>query len=431
MKAMYVEEALRPESNLGVMNFLNEIAERYPKAISFASGRPAEDFFSLEQWLSSVPHFVEHYAFRNQLSRRASWNKISQYGQTKGIIADLIANQLAADEDIHCDEERIIVTAGCQEAMDLCVGAVCRNPNDTILAIDPSYIGITGAAARHGVRINPVRRDGDLLANIAEAYSFAEAGGERPRLLYLVPTFDNPTGTDMSNDERTGLLHFAIEKKILILEDNPYGMIRFDGERLPSLYEQDNDGCVIYCGTFSKTLCPALRVGFMLLPNKIFGSHADATSFGAVLLEAKSFVTVNTSQICQAVVGGVLLAENGSLKRLITPAVELYRHKRDRMLQSLCDHFSDNRQDVKWNVPSGGFFLVVTLPFAFSMEDAEICAREYNVLVMPVASFSLTQRLDTRVRLSFSYATQEVIEQGVYRFSRFVHDRLLQRSASV
>lgn len=412
--------------NLEVMNFLNEIAERYPNAISFASGRPAEDFFNLEQWLQNIPQFIDHYAKRNSLSPKVALNKISQYGRTNGLISDLVARHLAADEGIRCDEARIIVTAGCQEAMDLCVGACCPEPTDTILAIDPSYIGITGAAARHRVKINPVHACGDLLANLADAVAAAEARGERPRLLYVVPTFDNPTGTDMPEEVRVALLRFALKKRILILEDNPYGLIRFEGKRPRSLYELDDDGCVIYCGTFSKTLCPALRVGFALLPQRLFQSGEDAAHLAAAISQAKSFVTVNTSQISQAVVGGVLLNEGGSLQRLVAPAAALYKRKRDLMLHSLAEFFAATREYVDWNLPAGGFFLVVTLPFEFSMAEAEICARDYDVLVMPVASFSLTGRPDRRVRLSFSYAAVDAIREGVHRFSRFVHERLRQ-----
>jgi (S)-3,5-dihydroxyphenylglycine transaminase len=421
------QDAPEHHSRLEVMNFLNEIVERHPDAISFASGRPAEEFFNIEDWLQQIPQFAAHYAAKNGLTYKSGLNKISQYGRTNGIINDLIASHMAQDEGITCDTSRVIVTSGCQEAMDLCVGTLCSKPNDIILAVDPAYIGITGAAARHNVEIAPISAysDGELLQTVADAVRSAEAAGKQPRLLYAVPTFDNPTGTVMSQPVRKALLAFCEEKRIVILEDNPYGMIRFEGLPIFTLYSQDRGGCVIYCGTFSKTLCPGVRVGFMLLPETLFGSAAGATELSNQLSQAKSFVTVNTSQISQAIVGGVLLSTNGTLRTIVQPSVALYKQKRDSMVSQLEARFADVRDWVSWNVPEGGFFLVVKLPFSFSMADAEACAQMFKLLVMPVASFSLSDKPDNRVRLSFSYAALTDIPEGVARFSRFVHQRLV------
>jgi len=421
------QDVCERHSRLEVMNFLNEIVERHPGAISFASGRPTEEFFNMEDWLQQVPRFAAHYAARNGLAYKSGLNKISQYGRTNGIINDLIADHVAQDEGIRCDTSRVIVTSGCQEALDLCVGVLGSKPDDISLAIDPAYIGITGAAARHKVEIAPVSAPGEeaLLDRIADAVRLAEAAGKQPRLLYVVPTFDNPTGTVMSQSLRDALLAFCVEKKIVILEDNPYGMFRFEGAPVPTLYGQDSGGCVIYCGTFSKTLCPGVRVGFMLLPETLFGSDTRATELGSQLSQAKSFVTVNTSQISQAIVGGVLLSTNGTLRTIVQPSLALYKQKRDAMVSQLAERFATVRHLVSWNVPEGGFFLVVTLPFNFTMADAEACAETCKLLVVPVASFSLSNRPDNRVRLSFSYAPLADIPEGVARFSRFIHQRLV------
>jgi (S)-3,5-dihydroxyphenylglycine transaminase len=321
----------------------------------------------------------------------------------------------------------VIITSGCQEVLDLCVGVLCSRPGNIVLAIDPAYIGITGAAARHNVEIAPVSvsNNSDLLQAVADAVRLAEAAGKRPSVLYAVPTFDNPTGTVMSQTVREALLVYCAEKRIVILEDNPYGMIRFEGSPVSTLFGQDRQGCVIYCGTFSKTLCPGVRVGFMLLPDTLFGSAADATELSSQVSQAKSFVTVNTSQISQAIVGGILLSTNGTLRTIVEPSVALYKQKRDSMLNQLEACFADIRDLVSWNIPEGGFFLVITLPFYFSMVEAEACAQMFKILVMPVQSFSLGEKPDNRVRLSFSYAALTDIPVGITRFSQFVHQRLV------
>jgi (S)-3,5-dihydroxyphenylglycine transaminase len=413
-------------SRLDVMNFLNEVAQNYPSAISFASGRPAEQFFDIEAWISRLPLFVEHFARQHGLAYETARNLIGQYGRTNGIMCDLIARQLALDEGVSCDPKQIVVTAGCQEAMSLCITHLCRHPDDIILARSPAYIGITGIADLNGIGISPFASDDSkpLAAALEDVIRNARREGKRPRVLYLVPDFDNPTGNVLSRDARLQMIEVCVRHSVVILEDNPYGMFRYDGDAVPTMFALDTKACVVYLGTYSKTICPGLRVGFAVVPDgEMPGGKSGAEMLDA-LSQAKSFATVNTSQIGQAIAGAILLSQAGSLRDLITPAIRHYRANRDAMLDSLGEAFSGYSDDVSWNRPDGGFFLTVRLPFEFGRDEAEICADEHGVLTMPLSFFALGEDSRDRVRLAFSNSDPERIRAGIERFGAFVKMRL-------
>jgi (S)-3,5-dihydroxyphenylglycine transaminase len=420
-----VDMQVRTDRRLEVMNFLNEVAAEHPQAISFASGRPAEKFFAMDEWLARVPQFVQHFAHARAIDVATAYGLLAQYGRTNGIVNDLIAQQLGKDEGIVCRGSQIIVSAGCQEAIELCVRSLCTAPGDVVLVRSPCYIGITGVADLNRIELVPFTCDEpeQFAHALGEAIAAAQQRGKSPRALYLTPEFDNPTGTVLPRATREQVIAVCAANGIVVLEDNPYGMFRYEGTSNPTMFALDKSGCVIYLGTYSKTLCPALRVGFALVPERLFGDAARASALLAQLSQLKSFVTVNTSQIMQAMLGGVLLAENGSLARMAQPARQHYQDNRDRMLDCLASAFA-GQADVRWNTPAGGFFLTVSLPFDFTQHAAEICARDYDVLVMPLAFFALNRDHDRHVRLAFSNVARDSIEAGIDRFARFVKNRL-------
>jgi (S)-3,5-dihydroxyphenylglycine transaminase len=421
------ETVVAASSRLDVMNFLNEMANKFPIAVSFASGRPAEQFFEIERWLGHFPAFARHYGAANGMSQERAVNMLSQYGRTNGIIDDLIVRQLANDEGICCQRQQIIVTAGCQEAIELCLRALFVEQGDVLLVKSPAYIGITGVAELHGIETAGFSCENveDSMLVLRDTVERLERAGKRPKALYLVPEFDNPTGTVLSLEQRQDILAFCASKSITILEDNPYGMFRFEGERLPAMYTLDQHGCVIYLGTYSKTICPALRIGFALLPKQLHGDASASAMLMEKMGQVKSLVTVNTSQIAQAIVGGLLLDQDCSLQRLVAPSIARYRQNRDTMLDCLARTFADCNGTVSWNSPEGGFFLTVSLPFEFLGEHADLCAREYGVLAMPLSFFALDKAQDCRLRLAFSNVTNELIEDGIGRLGRYVKQRMM------
>ena len=211
---------------LSVMNFLSQVEFDYPAATSFASGRPSDRFFEMPRWLQSIGAFQEYDAARNGYDAAAALRRVAQYGRTNGIINDLVAKHLASDARLRCESENIIITNGCQEAISLLVQELCGE-RDVVLARDPTYTGITGAALGAGVSIEPVG-DGDLAEALRETIARVRKAGKTPRLLYLIPDFDNPTGTVIPLAAREAILEIAREERVLILEDGTYSMFRFE-----------------------------------------------------------------------------------------------------------------------------------------------------------------------------------------------------------
>ena len=413
---------------LDVMNFLNEVVHRYPRAVSFAPGRPSERHFDVERSLGAASLWVESRALAAGVPPRAIWNDIGQYNKTNGIINDLIARQLANDEGIAATPESILVTTGCQEGMAILLLGLIDPAEDALLVSDPAYIGIPGLARIMGLTLIPVPTGERGLEPEAVRRGIAEARrmGRRPRALYDVPDFNNPLGTRMPVEARRALLDLAREEGMLIWEDNPYGMFSYDGAPLPTLKALDEHGVVIYMGSFSKTLFPGLRLGYLVTDQQVVlpgGAGRKRVPLAAELSKVKSLTTVNTSTVVQAIAGGILLEGGGSLRPLVEAKLPFYRANRDRMLAVLEATLGD-LGEVRWNRPEGGFFLTVTLPFEFTDDDLTACARDHGVIVCPMHFFALTPGRERQVRLSFSYVTEEQIDEGIARFARFVRERI-------
>jgi (S)-3,5-dihydroxyphenylglycine transaminase len=409
---------------LDVMNFLNEVVLRYPEAISFAPGRPSERFFDVEGSLRQAAVWVEERARESGRPPRAVWNDLGQYNKTNGIFNDLVARQLALDEGIATRPESIIVTAGCQEGMAILLLGLIDPATDALLVSDPTYIGIPGLARMMGLTLIPVPTGEQGLEPEAVLAGIAEARrrGLRPRALYDIPDFNNPLGTRMPVEARRALLDLAREHGMLVWEDNPYGMFSYDGPPLPTLKALDEHGMVVYMGSFSKTLFPGLRLGYLVADQTVVLPSGERRLLAAELSKIKSLTTVNTSTVIQAIAGGILLETGGSLRPLMEEKLPFYRANRDRMLACLKEGLG-GVAGVRWNRPEGGFFLTVTLPFDFTEDRLTECARDHGVIVCPMPFFSLTPGRERQVRLSFSYVTGEQTEEGVRRFAGFVRDR--------
>ena len=419
----------RSHPSLAVMNLLNEVATRHPQAISFASGRPSERCFDLPQWLLELQRFASHLAGDHGLVDKQALDLLGQYGPTQGIVNGLVAAQVLRDEGIRCEPARVLVTAGCQEAMALCAAALCADPHDVILVRNPTYIGIIGVAMIQGLNIESFEPVDDSTAALrlalVNAIERQVECGKRVRVVYLIPDFDNPTGHSLDLDARLAVLDICAAHGVIVLEDNAYGMFNYDDNgRPPTLHALDRRGSVIYLGTYSKTLCPGLRVGYAILPPTLWGDVDAASLLMQRLSEAKSFGTCNTSQVTQAIVGGVLLREGCTLRGMVGPARELYRANRDLMLQELERAFGHLGDRVRWNRPAGGFFLVVSLPFEFAGDELDACARLHGVIVMPMTFFALDGSQRCRVRLAYSNVDPDALVEGVRRFGSYVRTRM-------
>ncbi|MDH6554868.1 (S)-3,5-dihydroxyphenylglycine transaminase [Streptomyces sp. SAI-041] len=416
------------EPLLDSLTFLNEVAGRYPDAISFAAGRPVEDFYDVKDLVGHLHRYQEFLATELGRSEQQIVRALFQYGRTKGIMHELIARYLEADEGIVVDPESIVVTVGAQEAMYLVVRALCRDERDVALAVSPTYMGFTGAARLAGMRVLPVASGplGVDLDDLRSQVRSARRLGLRPRCLYVVPDFSNPTGITLDVATRRRLLDVAGEEDLLLVEDNPYGLFTGRGDRLPTLKALDREQRVVYLESFAKTTLPGARVGFVVADQRVTGDGRDSGLFADELAKIKSMVTVNTSPLTQAVVAGQLLENDFSLARANARPIAVYRRNLDLLLDGLRDRFSgSDGPQVCWNTPTGGFFVVLTLPFTVDDALLERSAREHGVLWTPMRHFYTdSQGGCHQLRLSCSTLTPQEIETGLDRLAAFVAAQL-------
>ena len=412
-----------------VMNFLNEIAARYPAAISFAPGRPPESQFDVAESLRYLSTYVASVAARQQQPEEAIYAGIGQYGRTNGRIGDLIARMLRNDDGIAVETEDIVVTVGCQEAMCLALLALCGNPDDIALVADPAYIGISGAARMLGIGVAPVAGDaqGIDLEGLERTVAQLRSAGKQPRLLYFSPDFSNPTGITTTRARRLELIALTRRLGLVVLEDHAYRYFQYDGAPLPALSCEEDADHVIYLGSFSKSIYPGLRIGFLATTMRVRRASGETSRLTADLSKIKSLLTVNSSPLCEAIVGGLLLHHDCSLTRYVESRRLALKANRDAMLRALETYFRTGapwNDAVRWNTPAGGFFLTLHLPFALSGDDLTVSARDYGVLWTPMNFFRIEPGECREIRLSFSYATAEQIDRGIAALARMVADRL-------
>lgn len=408
------------------MNFLNEVASRYPEAISFASGRPCEQFFDVSLIHRYIDAFAEHLTSDLSYSEQKVNQVLFQYGRTKGIIHELIARYLQVDEGIVADPESIVVTVGFQEGMFAVLRALRADDRDVLLAASPSYVGLTGAARLADLPVWPVKTgaDGIDLDDLAAQARRARQAGLRARACYVMADFANPSGVSMTVPMRHRLLEVARREQLLLIEDNPYGTFH-SGTHLPTLKALDPGRQVIYLGSFAKVGFPGARVGFAVADQLVDDGNGKISLLADYLSMIKSMITVNTSAVAQAVIGGKLLLHDFSLAKASERETATYLANMRQLLDGLERRFpadADLGTRVTWNSPTGGFFAVVTLPFLADDELMEYSAREHGVLWTPMGHFYAGEGGSHQARLACSQLTGEEIETGLDRFAALVAD---------
>ncbi|MGW0572061.1 aminotransferase class I/II-fold pyridoxal phosphate-dependent enzyme [Streptomyces tauricus] len=408
---------------LDTMNFLNEITHRYPDAISFAPGRPYDGFFGTEQIFTYLRRYLDHLE-EGGASAAEIRSALFQYGPTSGQIRELIADSLRKDENIVVPAESVVVTVGCQEAMFLAVRALISGPDDVLLVSSPCYVGITGAARLLDVEVRAVEEGekGFRCADLEAALLAERARGRRPRAFYVIPDHSNPSGTTMPLSTRQELLDLAERHDILILEDSPYRMVS-PGDQLPTLKSLDHARRVVHLGSYSKTLFPGARVGFVVADQTVVDGAGGSGLLADELTKIKSMVTVNTSPVSQAVTAGMLLSVDGRTSELNTRTAAYYGDAMRVTLRELERNFPEDERTalgVRWNEPGGGFFLAVDLPFRADNAALIRSAEEFGVIWTPMSYFYPGGGGGNSLRLSVSYLTHQEIEEGMERLARFV-----------
>ena len=417
---------------LDTMNFLNEITLRYPEAISFAPGRPYDGFFETEEVLAHLRRYLDHLTDQGASPAQVR-TAVYQYGPTAGQIREIISDSLRRDEDIDVPAESIVVTVGAQEAMLLVVRALIREPRDVLLVSSPCYVGITGVARLLDVTLSavPEPAEGFSVAGLETAIRAERAAGRRPRAFYLVPDHANPSGSTLSLAARADLLDLAAREDLLILEDSPYRLVS-PGEPVPTLKSLDRNRSVVHLGSYSKTIFPGARVGYVVADQTVVGRDGRTGLLADELSKIKSMVTVNTSSLSQAVVAGALLAAGGRVSELNAKAAGHYGDAMRRVLERLAERLPDARRGelgVRWNEPGGGFFLGMTV--GFEADDAALVrsAEEFGVIWTPMRYFHPDDGGRRAIRLSVSYLTPEDIDEGVTRLVAFLAAETSRQSA--
>jgi len=298
----------------------------------------------------------------------------------------------------------VLTTSGAQQALDL-IGRVLLEAGDRVVVENPAYLALLSAWRPLGVEFLPIPSDAEGMRTM----ELARVLEKRPKLIYVTPNFQNPQGTTLAVERRVQLLQRAREYAVGIVEDNPYGELRYGGEHLPTLIELELAGssgagpnAIIYAGTFSKVLMPGLRVGWAIGPEDIIER----------MVQAKQAADLHTSSLSQWVVLELLRA--GVLKEFVPVLVDNYRQRRDAMLEALERYFPPR---ISWTRPDGGMFLQVRLPHGMDATSLLPLALQRGVAYVPGEEFHLNGEGRNTLRLNFSNATPPRIEIGIKRLA--------------
>lgn len=374
-----------------------------PDVISFAGGLPAPDMFPVEEFQEACNRVL-----------REKGPVALQYGTTEGFypLRELIARHTMR-YGIQVTPENILITSGSQQALDL-IGKIFINHGDRIIVEAPTYLGALQAWNIYGAEYVTVRSDDHGIVT-DELEAALRAG---PKFIYVLPNFQNPTGVTLSLERRQCLVELADRYGVPIIEDDPYGQLRFEGHHIPPIVVLDEKlhpknghytGNVIYLSTFSKTLAPGIRLAWVIAPPEVIRK----------MVMAKQGADLHTSTFNQMVAYEV--ARGGFLDKHVRYICQVYRERRDVMLEALEEHMPEG---VRWTHPDGGLFLWITLPEEISTVELFKEAVEEKVAYVPGVSFFPTGGGENSMRLNFSYATPEMINEGISRLARVIRSKM-------
>jgi 2-aminoadipate transaminase len=381
------------------MRDLMALTER-AEVISLAGGLPDTSSFPADTYASLMATVAKEACAR-----------ALQYGPTEGfaVAAHCIAEVMAA-EGMAVDEGELLITTGGQQVIDL----VCKtlvDPGDVIVAEAPTYPGAVPTFCSYEADVVQIEMDahGMQVDVLEETLDRLEREGRRPKFIYTIPNFQNPGGVTMSLPRRQRLVQIAHERELLVLEDNPYGLLRYEGEPLPTLYSMDGGEFVIYLGTFSKILSPGIRLGWAAAPRPVL----QKMNLG------KQAADLCSSSMTQLFVAEYFAAANW--REYVDSLVGIYRTRRDAMLEALSAHFPG---EAAWTQPDGGLFIWATLPDYIDTTDLLARALSENVAFVPGRAAYLDGRGGSSMRLNFSGSDETQIREGVRRIGKVVAEQV-------
>jgi 2-aminoadipate transaminase len=381
------------------MRDLMAITER-PEVISLAGGLPDTSTFPPDSYASIMGRVAAE-----------SCARALQYGPTEGLSAvKRCIAEVMAEEDTPVDPEDVLVTTGGQQVIDL----VCKtlvDPGDVVVAEAPTYPGAVPAFSAYQADVVQVSVDSDgmRIDELEETLARLEREGRTPKFIYTIPNFQNPAGVTMSLPRRRRLVEVAAERELLVLEDNPYGLLRYEGEPLPTLRALDGGEFVIYLGTFSKILSPGIRLGWTTAPRPVL----EKMNLG------KQGVDLCSSSMTQCFVAAYF--ESGRWQDYLGSLTQIYRRRRDTMLDALAEHFG---AEARWTHPAGGLFVWATLPDYLDTTDLLARALQSDVAFVPGRAAYLDGRGGSSMRLNFSGVADDDIREGIRRIGEVVREQV-------
>jgi 2-aminoadipate transaminase len=376
-----------------------------PDIISFAGGLPAPEVFPVEEFRAACNYVLDHFG-----------PQALQYSTTEGYrpLREMIARHTAR-YNIETTADNILITSGSQQALDF-IGRLFLNRGDYIVVESPTYLGALQAWNAYGAQYIPVRADEDGMI-VDELEAALRIG---PKFIYVLPNFQNPSGSTLSLERRHKLVELADRYGVPIVEDDPYGQLRYEGDHIPSIVSLDSEyrgpnggghysGNVIYLSTFSKLLAPGLRLAWVIAPPEVIRK----------LVMTKQAADLHTSSFNQYVAYEV--AKGGFLDEHVKVIRAVYKERRDVMFEMMEEVFPTG---VTWSKPHGGMFLWGVLPEG--MDAAEVLQRaiEKKVAFVPGAAFHPRGGGENTMRINFSYSSPEVIREGVIRLGTTLKELL-------
>jgi len=376
-----------------------------PEVISFAGGLPAPELFPVERIRQATNTVLTQHG-----------PEALQYSTTEGMpeLRSFLAQRLSS-ETLSVKPENILMCTGSQQALDL-IARLFLNEHDRVILENPTYLGMLQTLKPYDLTYLPVTTDD----NGMRIEALPELLRQQPKLMYVVPTYQNPQGTTLTKQRRFDLIHMLEPNPIPLVEDNPYSELCYTGEIEPSLMELDAqslgirelNGRVIYTSTFSKILSPGLRVGWIAAPLPVIDK----------LVAVKQSTDLHTSTFVQYIINEVV--RDGFLESHIAQLRTTYRQRRDIMLAAMEHYFP---QEVSWSHPAGGLFLMVYLPQYIDAQELLQEALAYKVAFVPGVDFHVGNSGHNTFRLNFSHESPPMIEEGMKRLGQLLKNAIQQK----
>jgi DNA-binding transcriptional MocR family regulator len=373
-----------------------------PEVVSLAGGMP---------YVSALPLDTIGQMAGDLIARNGA--EVLQYGSAQGdpVLRERICEVMSL-EGIQASADDVVVTVGAQQALDL-ITRIFVDPGDVVLAEAPSYVGALGTFASYQADVVhvPLDEGGLIPSALTETLERLEREGRRVKFLYTVPTFQNPAGVTLTPARRAQILEICARYDVLIIEDNPYGLLGFDGEPMRALRADDSER-VIYLGSFSKTIASGLRVGWALAPHAI---------------RAKLVLAAESAVLCQSSFTQLAVREyltTQPWREQIKDFRELYRERRDAMLESLTALMPEG---CTWTNPAGGFFVWLTLPEGLDSKAMAPRAIAQRVAYVPGTGFYADGTGHRHMRISYCYPEPHRIREGVRRLAGVIEAELQLR----